>query len=51
MSNDEDKEKQIVACCVLNCQAEIPIEKAIKVKDKYFCQLCGVAYYRSNLNL
>ncbi|MFW9782175.1 MAG: hypothetical protein ACFFFB_07825 [Candidatus Heimdallarchaeota archaeon] len=51
MSNYEDGEKQIVTCCVKNCQAEIPIEKAIKVKDKYFCRLCGVAYYRSNLNL
>ena len=49
MSNKE--EKKIVQCCVLNCQKKIPIDKAIFIKDKIFCGICGVAYYRNALNL
>ena len=48
---EEDGEQKVVKCCVMNCQVEIPIEKAIKIGDKYFCRICGVAYYRRNLNL
>ena len=51
MSNAENREQTEVTCCVMNCQAEIPIENAIKIEDKYFCKLCGVAYYKSKLNL
>jgi len=49
MSEEEAKKK--VRCCVKNCQKEISIDKAIVIKDKYFCGICGVAYYRSTLNL
>ncbi len=46
--------KEIVAgytkCCVKNCQKKIPLDKAIKINEKYFCSVCGVAYYRSFLN-
>ena len=51
LSKEEDREQKVVKCCVINCHAEISIEKAIKVGDKYFCRICGVAYYRRNLNL
>ena len=53
MSNNEDLDNgaKIVICCVKNCQKEIPIEKAIKINDQYFCGICGTAYYRSALNL
>ncbi|MFX1377161.1 MAG: hypothetical protein ACFFA0_15250 [Promethearchaeota archaeon] len=51
MSKEKDGEQKLVKCCVMNCQNEIPIEKAIKVGNKYFCRICGVAYYRTNLNL
>jgi len=43
--------KKMVKCCVMNCQKEIPIEKAIIIKGKYFCGECGTAYYRSALNI
>jgi len=45
------EEKKLVRCCVKNCQKEIPIDKAIIIGDKYYCGICGVAYYRSALNL
>lgn len=51
LSKEEPSEQKIVICCVMNCQREIPIERAIKINDKFFCRICGVAYYRSNLNL
>lgn len=51
IENNQKNNKKTVKCCVMNCQKEIPIEKAIKVEDKYFCGICGVAYYRSNLNI
>ena len=53
MSNEQDRENgvKIVICCVKNCQKEIPIEKAIKINDQYFCGICGTAYYRSALNI
>ncbi|MFX1477453.1 MAG: hypothetical protein ACFFCI_04930 [Promethearchaeota archaeon] len=51
MSNNEKREQETVTCCVMNCQKEIPIEKAIKINENYFCRICGVAYYRRNLNL
>ncbi len=47
----EKEKKQTVKCCVKNCQKEIPIDKAIIIREKYFCGICGVAYYRSALNL
>jgi hypothetical protein len=47
----DGKEDKVVKCCVMNCQQEIPIEKAIIINGKYFCGLCGVGYYRSNLNI
>lgn len=49
--NDTEDKKKIVKCCVMNCQKEIPIDNAIKIKDKYFCGVCGTAYVRSSLNL
>ncbi len=51
LSKEEQVDKQTVACCVMNCQEEIPIDKAIVIEGKYFCPICGVAYYRSTLNL
>ena len=45
------EEKKLVRCCVKNCQKEIPIDKAIIIEDKYYCGICGVAFYRSALNL
>lgn len=51
LTKEEASEQKVVNCCVMNCQAEIPIEKAIKINDKFFCPICGVAYYRTNLNL
>ncbi|MFW9821869.1 MAG: hypothetical protein ACFFE4_02985 [Candidatus Thorarchaeota archaeon] len=51
MTSQESGEKKLVKCCVINCQREIPLEDAIKIKDNYFCKMCGVAYYRSSLNI
>jgi hypothetical protein len=51
LSNKEGSEQKTVRCCVINCQKEIAIEKAIKINDDYFCPICGVAYYKRNLNL
>ena len=53
MSKEKNAEdiKKTVTCCVKNCQKEIPIESAIVIKDQYFCGICGVAYYRSYLNI
>ncbi|MFX1573823.1 MAG: hypothetical protein ACFFB0_13825 [Promethearchaeota archaeon] len=51
MSKEEEGTQKIVICCVMNCQEEIPIEKAMLINDKYFCRICGVAYIRSKLNL
>ncbi len=47
----EIKEKEYVQCSVSNCQKEIEKDKAIIIKDKYFCGICGVAFYRSALRL
>jgi hypothetical protein len=44
------KDQERVRCCVKNCGKEVPIDKAIKINDQYFCGACGVAYYRSILN-
>ncbi|MCK4687349.1 MAG: hypothetical protein KAT66_04420 [Candidatus Lokiarchaeota archaeon] len=49
--NEDNNKKKIVTCCVMNCQAEVPIEKAIIIEGKCFCPSCGTAYYRSILNL
>ncbi|MFX0186154.1 MAG: hypothetical protein ACFE8A_00310 [Candidatus Hodarchaeota archaeon] len=49
--NDTENGKKMVKCCVMNCQKEIPLEKAIIIKNKYFCGECGAAYYRGTLNL
>jgi len=43
--------EQTVTCCVKNCQKKISIEQAIVIDNHYFCGICGVAYYRSALNL
>ena len=51
VSNEKKGSNQIVTCCVMNCQAEVQIEKAIIIEGQYFCPICGVAYYRSSLNL
>ncbi|MFX1409420.1 MAG: hypothetical protein ACFFA6_03650 [Promethearchaeota archaeon] len=50
MNEDEDQVK-LITCCVMNCQVEIPIDKAIRIESRYFCPICGTAYYRSILNL
>jgi ribosomal protein S26 len=55
MSNEKKTEKgkktsDMVKCCVKNCGKEIPIDQAIVINGKYFCGICGVAYYRSTLN-
>ncbi len=47
----EKEEKRIVKCSVKNCQKEITIDMAIKIKGDYYCGICGVACYRSALNL
>ncbi len=44
-------ERKTVKCCVKNCQKEVSIERAFFIKDKYFCGVCGTAYYRNALNL
>ncbi|MFX0001538.1 MAG: hypothetical protein ACFE9Q_08450 [Candidatus Hodarchaeota archaeon] len=51
MSEEKQENDQTVTCCVMNCQAEVPIEKAIFIEGQYFCPICGVAYYRSALSL
>ncbi len=51
LSKEEQEDKRTVTCCVMNCQIEVPIDKAIVIEGKYFCPICGVAYYRSFLNL
>jgi len=48
---NDDKEKNTVICCVKNCQKQIPKEEAMVINGNYFCKICGVAYYRSALNL
>jgi CTP-dependent riboflavin kinase len=50
MSKDKEKNIKYVKCCVKNCQKSIPIDRAIVIDGKYFCGLCGTAYYRSALN-
>ena len=47
----ENLNQKRVKCCVMNCQKEIAINKAIVIKGRYFCGNCGVAYYRSRLNI
>ena len=42
---------QIVQCCVKNCGAKIPIDKAMVINGQYFCRICGTAYYRTFLNI
>jgi len=49
--NDKKNGKKTVKCCIMNCQKKIPLEKAIVIKDQYFCSICGVAFYRSTLNI
>ncbi|MFX1503829.1 MAG: hypothetical protein ACFFDH_22900 [Promethearchaeota archaeon] len=51
MPIEEHEDNQTVTCCVMNCQAVVPIDKAIVIEGKYFCPICGVAYYRSVLKL
>jgi len=51
LSKEENGKQRMVTCCVMNCQKEIPVDKAIKIKDQYFCRICGTAYIRSSLNL
>jgi hypothetical protein len=51
LSREEQEDNQTTTCCVINCQAEVPIDKAIVIEGKYFCPICGVAYYRSVLKL
>lgn len=56
MSNNEKIENNkkkiiIVKCSVKNCEKKISIDEAIKINDQYFCGICGVAYYRSTLNI
>ncbi|MHA1688663.1 MAG: hypothetical protein ACTSUN_04900 [Promethearchaeota archaeon] len=45
------KEKNIIHCCIKNCQKAIKIKDAIKIGDSYYCKTCGVAFYRSMLNI
>jgi len=47
MTEEEEK----VTCCVKNCQKEINKSEAISIEGKYFCKICGVAYYRNFLNI
>jgi hypothetical protein len=47
----QEEKKETVFCCVMNCKKEIPIKNAITIGGKYFCKNCGVAYYRTTLNL
>jgi len=49
--SDGNSEEELVKCSVRNCQREIKKEDAIKIKDQYFCKICGVSYIRSNLNI
>ena len=43
MSNEKNVKKEMVSCCVMNCQREIPKQEAIVIKEKQFCPICGVA--------
>ena len=45
------KKQETIVCCVKNCQKEILKEDAIYVDGRYFCEICGVNYYRSKLNI
>ncbi|MGV9205068.1 MAG: hypothetical protein ACOC44_13740 [Promethearchaeia archaeon] len=49
-SEENSTQKTQIICCVKNCQRKITKEQAITIKGKYFCGVCGAAYYRSNLN-
>jgi len=51
VSNEKKEKKQKVSCCIMNCQTEIPIEKAIIIEGQYFRPICSVVYYRSKLNI
>ena len=51
LSNENKGNKKTVTCCVMNCQTEVPIEKAIIIEGQYFCPICGVAYFRSTFNI
>jgi hypothetical protein len=48
---NDKKQEETVYCCVKNCQKEIPKNEAIVINGKYFCSICGVAFYRSSLNI
>ena len=47
----ENDKKNLVRCCIMNCQKQINIDDAIVIEGKVFCGICGVAYYRSRLNI
>ena len=49
MSNT--KKIEMVTCFVKNCQRVIPKEKAIVIEGNYYCEDCGVAYYRTLLGI
>jgi len=49
--SDGDINEKFVKCCVKNCQKEIKIEEAIRIKDKYFCKICAVSFIREQLNI
>lgn len=53
MSKEENSNNgsQIVQCCVKNCGAKIPIDKAVEINGQYFCKICGTVLYRNFLNI
>jgi len=46
---DSSHEKEL-RCCVKNCQKPLSDDK-MEINGKYFCKVCGTAYYKSVLGL
>jgi hypothetical protein len=42
--------EKALRCCVKNCQKSLSDDE-MEVNGKYFCKICGTAYYKSVLGL
>jgi len=49
--NKKNESQELVPCSVSNCQKLVKKEEALEIEGMYFCKSCGVAYYRTVLNL
>jgi hypothetical protein len=43
--------KRYVYCSVKNCKKKVLKDEAIIIDGNYFCKLCGVALFRTKLNI